>query len=420
MNKNIVFTAIFSIFLVFGVVFAMPQKAEALLLDRLFEDAPPGPHCLMMDCDNNNQNQPATINNITGSYNTNSFNGNTGSLNGSLNTAVTSGTGAGSPGVSVSSYTTVPTPQTTTSANYNYNYNTGGGTVYVPQPVYYNTPSYPVYSYTQPTYVQPTYYYSSPISVSCSANTTFSPVGSYVTWTAYPSGGYNSSYYGYSGYSYSWTGTDGLYGSSSSVSTYYNTPGVKYAWVTLYANGQSRTVQCSNAVTVGAPAYQQPIYHQPISYGPGLEVACAADTTRTRIGVPVTWTAEAQSGGFPGGYSYSWSGSGGLYGSQSSAVVTYTTTGTKTATVTVTAPNGQSRTVSCGNSVYVSSNVVAQAPTKPAPPVVVIPQAPAPTPTQAAVSILSLGNVPWGWVAILIILVLLGTIFYLIFNKKKI
>jgi Mg2+ and Co2+ transporter CorA len=32
----------------------------------------------------------------------------------------------------------------------------------------------------------------------------------------------------------------------------------------------------------------------------------------------------------------------------------------------------------------------------------------------------SLQNIPWGWVAILIILVLFATVLYLLFNKEKI
>jgi hypothetical protein len=31
-----------------------------------------------------------------------------------------------------------------------------------------------------------------------------------------------------------------------------------------------------------------------------------------------------------------------------------------------------------------------------------------------------LSNIPWGWVAVLIILVLFGTVLYLLFNKHKI
>jgi hypothetical protein len=39
---------------------------------------------------------------------------------------------------------------------------------------------------------------------------------------------------------------------------------------------------------------------------------------------------------------------------------------------------------------------------------------------QAALSFLSLQNVPWGSVAVLVILVLFATVLYLIFNKRKI
>jgi hypothetical protein len=38
----------------------------------------------------------------------------------------------------------------------------------------------------------------------------------------------------------------------------------------------------------------------------------------------------------------------------------------------------------------------------------------------SAAALFSLKNVPWGWVAILIILVLFATVVYLIFNRPKI
>jgi hypothetical protein len=46
-------------------------------------------------------------------------------------------------------------------------------------------------------------------------------------------------------YTYSWSGTDGLYGYNSSAYMTYNTPGTKYAYMTVYSNGQSVTRTCS-------------------------------------------------------------------------------------------------------------------------------------------------------------------------------
>ena len=39
---------------------------------------------------------------------------------------------------------------------------------------------------------------------------------------------------------------------------------------------------------------------------------------------------------------------------------------------------------------------------------------------QSASSVFSLSNVPWGWVAVIIILVLFATVMYLLFNRPKI
>ena len=252
------------------------------------------------------------------------------------------------------------------------------------------------------------YNYNYPVTVSCSTNTTFAPVGTYVTWTANPSGSYN-------GYSYSWSGTDGLYGSQSSVQTYYSTPGVKTAYVTVYSNGQNISAQCSNSVTVGYPTG----YNNGNQYGNSgvIQLACAAGVTSARVGTPVTWTAEAY--GSTGRFIYSWSGTDNLFGTQSSAITSYATPGTKSAIVTVTSSNGQTLSRVCGNTVSIKANVVA-AP-KPATTIVQQPpQQPQVVMLPPNNSLFSLQNVPWGWVGVLVILVLMGMIFYLIFNKKKI
>ncbi len=294
---------------------------------------------------------------------------------------------------------------TVTVHDYTSNYST---------PVYhYNTPVV----YSPPViYSSPTYYYS-PLTVSCRSNTTFTPVGSYVTWTAYPSGGYNNNYGAYQNYSYSWSGTDTLYGSSSSISAYYSTPGIKTAYVTLYSNGSSVSAQCLDSVTVGYNNYVTQ-YSNQYSSNLGLQIACAADTVTTKVGTPVTWVVEAVSAG---GYSannlsYAWTGSDGLSGNQSSIVKSYSTSGSKSAVVTVTNPAGQSQSKACSNTISVKSATVAKkAPVKVAPEVVTTSPA-----TAASTSLLSLQSVPWGWVAILVVLVLMGMIFYLVFNKKKI
>lgn len=288
--------------------------------------------------------------------------------------------------------------------NYNYNNN------YYPynyNPNYYGNSGYNNY--------YPYNYYST-ISASCSANVTYTSVGSYVYWTAYATGGN-----GY--YTYSWNGTDSLYGSQMSASMYYNNPGVKYAYVSVYSGGQQTTVQCSNTVNVGGYNYNYNYNTYPTTYYPvqnGVQIACFADATTVRVGVPVTWAVEAT--GLPGNLTYAWTGSDGLSGNQSSIITTYVTPGTKSAVVTVTGSNGQSSAKACGNTVYVKGATAYKAPVKK---VVVAPVEPAPVyqvnpnPGLSGASLLSLGNVPWGWVAIMVILVLFGTVLFLLFSKGR-
>lgn len=79
----------------------------------------------------------------------------------------------------------------------------------------------------------------------CIANPTNAGVGQGVTWTAYPSN-VNGSYYG--NYTYSWTGSDNMYGSGQSVTSTYGTPGFKTATVTMYGNGQTITATCNTNI----------------------------------------------------------------------------------------------------------------------------------------------------------------------------
>ncbi len=340
MINNATKTTLLGIFLIAGVFIILPTKAYAFdILD---------PFCLF-SCDDDDNNQPVnSVYNTVDSYNVNSYNTTTaGTVNNyadnNINTAPT-----------IPYVPTVTTPYApVVNNNYNYNNNntdTYRSTVtpvyaYQPTPIY-NYPSTPVYYPTTPVYnypttvVVPSYnYYYTPLSVSCRVNTTFSPAGSYVTWTAYPAGGY-SNY----GYTYRWSGTDNIYGSTNSISTYYATPGVKYAYVTVYSNGQSATAYCSNTVTVGVPI---------VNYNPNYYVQ------------PVTYTQPV-----------------------------------------------------IKKTVYITKEVVVKATPTPTPVVAVV--TPTPTPLQTASSLFSLQNVPWGWVGILVILILIGVIFYLIFNRKKI
>jgi hypothetical protein len=270
------------------------------------------------------------------------------------------------------------------------------------------------------------YYNQTPVYVSCKPNTNSAQVGSTIVWTAYPSGGN-----GY--YTYSWTGSDGLYGSNQSVSMSYSNSGVKSASVTIYSGNSSITQSCSNFVDISQNYY--PVYSNSYNtYGNvasnqnSLDIGCYADpSTSVKVNQPITWIAEVSGGVAP--YTYSWTGSDGLTGTESSIVKYYQSSGSKSAVVTVRSADGKTGTRSCTNTVAVSnissSNIAKKA---------TVNRVAVNTNTdntqnqnpnkngsnQAALSFLSLQNVPWGSVAVLVILVLFATVLYLIFNKRKI
>lgn len=292
--------------------------------------------------------------------------------------------------------------------------------VVIPQPVYVQQPVI----VQQPIVVQQPVVYPvvPPLAVSCSASVTYNSNYSIaaIVWTANPSGGN-----GY--YSYSWTGTDGLTGSSKSVYYNYSIPGPKYASVTVHSAGQSITRSCA-PVTVSQPYYPvQPVIYQPsptyVAPAP-LNVACYVDPTNAKTNQPINWTAEVTGGVAP--YTYSWTGSDNLTGSQSSIIKYYSKTGSKSAIVTVTSADGRTGVKACSNAINITSSyvapvkkTVAKEPAK----VVVVEKPVVVEPTNSnntANSLFSLQNVPWGWVAILIILILFFTVMYLIFNRKKI
>lgn len=84
----------------------------------------------------------------------------------------------------------------------------------------------------------------SALSASCSVAPTSAIVGGTVTWTASPSGGTGS-------YTYSWSGTDGLSGTTQSVQKSYSSPGNKSGSVTVTSGSQTiGPLSCSNSVQV--------------------------------------------------------------------------------------------------------------------------------------------------------------------------
>lgn len=79
------------------------------------------------------------------------------------------------------------------------------------------------------------------LSVSCSVSTTTPSVGGTVTWLSDVSGGTGS-------YTFSWSGTESLTGSSGTVNKAYTTTGVKTASVSITSGGSSAS--CSSSITV--------------------------------------------------------------------------------------------------------------------------------------------------------------------------
>lgn len=78
----------------------------------------------------------------------------------------------------------------------------------------------------------------------CVANPTNAGINQNVTWTAYA----NNTNGNFNNYSYSWSGSDNLFGNGQSISRSYNTPGFKTATVTITGNGQTITATCNTNI----------------------------------------------------------------------------------------------------------------------------------------------------------------------------
>lgn len=100
------------------------------------------------------------------------------------------------------------------------------------------------------------------LSVSCSASPASVMVGQSTTWAAFPFGGIGS-------YTYSWSGTDSLSGTSVNVAKSYSTVGTKTGTVTVTSGSQSVSVNCSNSVTATAPVPAVSFVASPASIAPG-------------------------------------------------------------------------------------------------------------------------------------------------------
>lgn len=162
--------------------------------------------------------------------------------------------------------------------------------------------------------------------VSCSADN-FGSISEdeQVRWTSAVSGGTGS-------YTYSWSGTDGLDGSSSTATHTYSTSGNKTARVTVTSrDGQSKTANCSTFVDP-----------KPLRF---LDISCDSSSSRVDIGDSVRRIVDINGGHAP--FDIEWEGTDGLDGHGTSVTKRYTSSGTKRASVTVTDDQGQVETDTC-------------------------------------------------------------------------
>lgn len=330
------------------------------------------------------------------------------------------------PGLDSSNNTPQTINNTTTNTNSNnVNSNINSTITTNPTQVAY-TPVYPTY----PTY--PSYPSYSPLGISCYANPTSGNVGENIRWGSSPYGGTGNYYI-------TWSGNDGLSGYGTSIYKNYNYSGTKYASVTVTSGGQTATQNCSNIEIYDYNNnYNNNNYNYNYNYNYNnnspLYVSCTANTSFASAETSMIWNANVSGGN--GYYTYTWSGTDYLSGSGRSLSATYHAPGTKTASVTVYSGN-QTVTQMCSNSVTIgvpNYGYYDNTPTVPAPiikyvpvetkkevkPEVKVDTKPVDDNGLSASALFSLKNVPWGWVMVLVILILLGTVIYLVFNRSKV
>lgn len=273
--------------------------------------------------------------------------------------------------------------------------------------------------------------YSPRLTVECYASPSRIDVDERVTWRATPHGGNGN-------YNVSWDGTNGLDGSGTSVTKRYTTSGTKNATVTVKSDGQTIHRNCDSVeVDNDYDNDYNDNYNYDYDYydnnNGSLYVSCRVNVTFAPAGTRVVWEASVSGGS--GNYKYDWRGTEGLHGTSRSISYSYNNAGQKTASVEVR--SGSRRvTQNCSNYLtvgvptlsYTQPTTYYPATTYTAPKVItqtkvvekVVEKVVAPTSTPQVASLFALQNVPWGWVAVLVIIILLITIIYLLANKTKI
>jgi len=178
-----------------------------------------------------------------------------------------------------------------------------------------------------------------PISGSCTPSKQNAAVNEQVKWNVYVTA-LNGNV------TYSWSGDDGLSGSTATVPFTYTTPGTKSATVRVSTNGdnpQWAQINCVPGVVIGD--------NSPTS-APAPSISCAASQSSVSINTPVTWQAIAVGGVPP--FTYTWEGSDNFTASGQQATQTYATSGLKTATVSLTDAAGNTYVNPCNSTVNVT------------------------------------------------------------------
>ncbi len=165
---------------------------------------------------------------------------------------------------------------------------------------------------------------------SCSVLPSAILTGENTTWSATATGGTGT-------YTYSWSGTDGLTGTTATLSKLYNSIGTKTGTVTITSGTQTVTKNCTLTVTETPPPPP-----------PSLTGSCSASSSSVNTGENVIWSASATGG--TSVYTYVWTGDDGLSSTNSSITKTYSTIGTKNASVTITS-GSQSISKNCSISI---------------------------------------------------------------------
>ncbi len=174
------------------------------------------------------------------------------------------------------------------------------------------------------------------LSVSCAPTLLTGAAGQTITWFSSVVGGAGN-------YFYTWNGTDGLSGNTSSLSATYATKGDKFSTLTVISGSQIMTVSCGS--THIGPSIES------IRFG-SFGASCYATPERVAPGESVTWLAIVS--GTTASTTYTWDGSDGLTGNRPLISKIYTTNGIKPAILTVT--NGNAQIVAaCVNAVTVGA-----------------------------------------------------------------